>query len=37
MATDYPPDEMAFRLFAMSTAGILVWVGLAFYFVILKQ
>jgi hypothetical protein len=37
MAKEYPPDEMAFRLFAMTTAGILVWVAAAFYFVILKQ
>ncbi len=37
MAKEYPPDEMAFRLFAMSAAGILVWVAAAFYFVILRQ
>jgi hypothetical protein len=37
MAKEYPPDEMAFRLFAMSAAGILAWVAAAFYFVILKQ
>jgi uncharacterized membrane protein len=37
MAKEYPPDEMAFRLFAISVVGILAWVGAAFYFVILKQ
>jgi hypothetical protein len=37
MAKEFPPDEMAFRLFAMSTAGILAWVAAAFYFVILRQ
>lgn len=37
MAKEYPPDEMAFRLFAMTAAGILAWVAAAFYFVILKQ
>jgi hypothetical protein len=37
MAKEYPPDVMAFRLFAMSAAGILCWVAAAFYFVILKQ
>ncbi len=37
MAKEFPPDVMAFRLFAISAAGILCWVAAAFYFVILKQ
>lgn len=37
MAKEYPPDVLAFRLFAISVAGILAWVAAAFYFVILKQ
>jgi hypothetical protein len=37
MAKEFPPDVLAFRLFAMSAAGILTWVAAAFYFVILQQ
>ena len=37
MAKEYAPDVLAFRLFAIAAAGILAWVGAAFYFVILKQ
>jgi hypothetical protein len=37
MAKEYSPDEYAFRLFAATVAGILVWVAAAFFFVILKQ
>ena len=37
MAKEFPPDVLAFRLFAMSAVGILAWVAAAFYFVILKQ
>jgi hypothetical protein len=37
MAKAYTAEELSWRVFAISVAGVLAWVACAFYFVILKQ
>ena len=34
MAKEYPPDELAFRIFAISMVGILTFVAVVFIFIL---
>ncbi len=37
MAKTYTAEELSWRVFIITTVGVLAWVAAAFYFVILKQ